>query len=260
MAAFPGAIPTFTGFTSTHTLAQDNHAAQHNLEQAEIIQLATKLGTGSSTPTSGKLLRGTGAGTSSWSQADLTTDVTGILPIANGGTGTTSTTGTGSVVFASSPTLSTPTLSSPVIANFTSATHDHGSTSGGGPIAAAAIPNDLITSAMLANGLVGYRQGGTTDDASWYTRGTSNTAVDAKNVMIQVGSILVNANPVTVTFPVAYAQVPIVVPGTVTAASSNVYTVITTITTTGFNIRQVNDAGTTTTTEAATWIAIGQIS
>lgn len=40
----------------------------------------------------------------------LTTEVTGTLPVANGGTGVTSSTGTGSVVLSTSPTLTTPTL------------------------------------------------------------------------------------------------------------------------------------------------------
>lgn len=87
MSIFPGAISSFAGFTSSHTLAADNHAAQHNSEQAEIVAVQTKVGTGASTPTSGVVLRGTGVGTSAWADVDLTTDVTGVLPVANGGTG-----------------------------------------------------------------------------------------------------------------------------------------------------------------------------
>lgn len=84
---YPGAIPVYAGFTSSHTLAADNHAAQSNAGQTDIIALATKVGTGASTPTSGVLLRGNGAGTSAWAPVGLTTDVTGVLPTANGGTG-----------------------------------------------------------------------------------------------------------------------------------------------------------------------------
>lgn len=40
----------------------------------------------------------------------LTTGVTGTLPVANGGTGVTTSTGTGSVVLGTSPTLTTPTI------------------------------------------------------------------------------------------------------------------------------------------------------
>jgi hypothetical protein len=43
----------------------------------------------------------------------LTTGVTGTLPVANGGTGVTSSTGTGNVVLSSSPTLVTPNIGTP---------------------------------------------------------------------------------------------------------------------------------------------------
>lgn len=87
--AFPGAIPSYTGFTPGHTLVADAHASQHNSEQADIIALATKLGTGASTPSAGTVLRGTGSGVSAYGQVALASEVSGILPIANGGTGAT---------------------------------------------------------------------------------------------------------------------------------------------------------------------------
>lgn len=87
MAAFPGSVASFIGFVAGHSLLQDVHASQHNLEQAEIVATQTKLGTGASTPTAGVVLRGTGVGASAWGDLDLTTDVTGVLPVANGGTG-----------------------------------------------------------------------------------------------------------------------------------------------------------------------------
>jgi len=43
----------------------------------------------------------------------LTTGVTGTLPVANGGTGVTTSTGTGNTVLSSSPTLVTPALGTP---------------------------------------------------------------------------------------------------------------------------------------------------
>lgn len=64
--SFPGATPSYAGFTSGDTLKNDNHAAQHNAEQADIIALANKLGTGASTPTSGLVPVGNGVGTSAW--------------------------------------------------------------------------------------------------------------------------------------------------------------------------------------------------
>lgn len=137
MATFPTALPSYLGFTASHTLSADQHASQHNSEQGDITAIATKIGIGASVPAVSKLLRGTGTGTSAWAQADLTSDVTGVLPVANGGTGTTATTGAGSVVFATSPTLVTPALTQPTIADFTNAIHSHANNAGGGQLNAA---------------------------------------------------------------------------------------------------------------------------
>lgn len=156
---YPGAIPSYAGFTSSHTLAADNHAAQSNAGQADIIALATKVGTGASTPTSGLLLRGSGTGTSAWAQAGLATDVSGVLPQVNGGTGQVSLTAlpllnpaiTGTV--SGGATYSSPILTTPTIADFTSATHTHANNVGGGQLNGAnAITDGTITPAELTSG------------------------------------------------------------------------------------------------------------
>jgi hypothetical protein len=64
--------------------------------------------------TANRLLRSDGTNTS-FAQAALATDVTGTLPVANGGTGATTSTGTGAVVLTASPTISSPTISSPTL-------------------------------------------------------------------------------------------------------------------------------------------------
>lgn len=58
------------------------------------------------------------------SGVSLTTQVTGTLPVANGGTGVTTSTGTGAVVLSNSPTLVTPALGTPASGALTNCTAD----------------------------------------------------------------------------------------------------------------------------------------
>ena len=66
------------------------------------------------TPASGVMTNVTGL--------PLTTGVTGTLPVANGGTGVTASTGSGSVVLSTSPTLVTPVLGTPSSGNLANCT------------------------------------------------------------------------------------------------------------------------------------------
>ena len=102
------------------------------------------MGTGASTPTANKVLVGDGVGTSSWSAINLTTMTDGTLPVNKGGTGTTTSTGSGSVVLDTSPTLTTPT-----IADFSNAGHDHSNSAGGEPIGTAGIIDYNVTKVKL---------------------------------------------------------------------------------------------------------------
>ena len=59
----------------------------------------------------------------SWDAVSLSTaDITGILPVANGGTGVSTSTGSGNTVLSTSPTLVTPVLGTPASATLTNAT------------------------------------------------------------------------------------------------------------------------------------------
>lgn len=111
MASFPSSLDSFAGFTAGDTLKADNHAAQHNLEQGAIVATETKLGTGSSTPTNNTVLRGNGTGTTAYDQVHLATDVSGVIATTNGGTGSSTITGSGLPVFQTAPTITNPTES-----------------------------------------------------------------------------------------------------------------------------------------------------
>jgi hypothetical protein len=69
-----------------------------------------------------KYLQTDGTNTS-WDAISLSTaDITGVLPVVNGGTGVTTSTGTGSTVLSTSPTLVTPALGTPSSGVLTNAT------------------------------------------------------------------------------------------------------------------------------------------
>jgi hypothetical protein len=72
--------------------------------------------TGTVTSTGNLTLGGTLSG------VNLTTQVTGTLPVANGGTGVTASTGSGNNVLSTSPVLTTPNLGTPSAATLTNAT------------------------------------------------------------------------------------------------------------------------------------------
>lgn len=149
--SFPSSLPSYAGLNAGQTLQADNHTAQTNAQQADTVALATKLGTGASTPTSTSALVGNGTGTSTWGQVALTSMVSGVLSTSNGGTGTTSTTGTGSVVYGTAPTISNPTESG---GTYNSATIPNPTiTYNNNSIPAAAIINNSLTTSQLATSL-----------------------------------------------------------------------------------------------------------
>ena len=68
------------------------------------------------------LISGGVAAAPSYGKIGLATHVSGTLPVANGGTGVTSSTGTGSVVLSDSPALVTPALGTPASGNLANCT------------------------------------------------------------------------------------------------------------------------------------------
>lgn len=88
-------IPNPTG---VNTQNNPDHAALHSNTGDAVKAVETKLGIGASTPVVSRLLFGTGTGTSAWTQ----------LSSAQLAASLSDETGTGSVVFANTPTLVTP--------------------------------------------------------------------------------------------------------------------------------------------------------
>ena len=103
------------------------------------------------TPTSGTLTNCTGV--------SLTAGVTGTLPVANGGTGVTSSTGSGNNVLSTSPTLVTPALGTPSSGNLTNCTGMSGlqSTQTTGTWT---VPSNVVSSTRVKFRLVGGGGGG----------------------------------------------------------------------------------------------------
>lgn len=91
--------------------------------------------TGTVTSSGSLTLGGTLSGVS------LTTQVSGTLPVANGGTGVTTSTGTGDTVLSTSPTLVTPVLGTPTSVTLTNATG----------LPTAGLVDDAVTYAKIQN-------------------------------------------------------------------------------------------------------------
>jgi len=142
---YPTSLDAFTNPTTNDFLNSPNHVQQHSDINDAVEALEAKLGISASTPTSGKLLRGTGAGSSAWDKDAPTGTIVGT---------TDSQTLTNKTL--TSPTINTaiinnPTLNTDTISEFTSAA---GVTVDGLLIKDAALPAGSIQTSWLAAGAV----------------------------------------------------------------------------------------------------------
>jgi hypothetical protein len=110
---------TGTGDALTNTpTSVDNEVALFSGTGGKTLKRAT--GTGPARLDNGVLSTG---------GISLATEVSGTLPVLYGGTGTTTSTGSGSLVLSDSPTIGTPN-----IASFANASHNHTNSAGGGQL------------------------------------------------------------------------------------------------------------------------------
>jgi hypothetical protein len=119
----------------------------------------------------------------SYGKIGLATHVSGTLPVANGGTGVTSSTGTGSVVLSSSPTLVTPALGTPSsgnLANCTFPTLNQNTT--GNAATATALQTARTIGGVSFNGTANINLPGVNTAGNQNTTGSAATLTTARTI------------------------------------------------------------------------------
>ena len=113
---------------------------------------------------------------------NLATQVTGTLPVANGGTGVTTSTGSGNNVLSTSPTLVTPILGTPTSGNLSNCTVD--GTNKVGYIGAPQSTNTTVAASDAGKHI--YFTGGSTATLTVNTNAT--TAIDVGTTILVVNN------------------------------------------------------------------------
>lgn len=140
---FPASLDTVTQLPNPavgNNTNSPSHASLHGNENGAIIAIEGKVGIGATTPAANQLLFGTGTGTSAW-QGLTSAQLASIL---------SDETGSGSAVFATTPTLVTPKVDT-----INENTPGNGTTIGGVNIKSGALnTNNSVVTANITNGAV----------------------------------------------------------------------------------------------------------
>lgn len=123
------AMNAFAGATTSGSYLRGNgtNVVMSTIQAADVPTLNQNTTGSAATLTTARTIQTNLASTSSASfngSANITPGVTGTLPVANGGTGVTTSTGSGSVVLSTSPTLTTPVLGTPTSGTLSNCTVD----------------------------------------------------------------------------------------------------------------------------------------
>jgi hypothetical protein len=123
----------------------------------------------------------------------LTTDVSGTLPVTNGGTGVTTSTGTGAVVLGTSPNLTTPTLTSARIPGSSTGYTTIASANAGATNYTATLPTENFTVGFRNIPAVGTKTSSytlTTSDVGKYVQIGSGGSIIIPDAVFSEGDVV----------------------------------------------------------------------
>lgn len=173
MSNFPTSLDDGTSLpnpSGTNNQNNPDHAAQHSTANDAIKAIEAKVGIGATTPTANKLLFGTGTGTTAW-QGLTSAQLLAIL---------SDETGTGSAVFATTPTLVTPKIDT-----INENTPGNGTTIGGVNIRSGALnTNNSVVTANITDSAITTSKinaGGVTSPKITLSYGFSAYSTTAQN-------------------------------------------------------------------------------